>query len=131
MLHPLRGKIEQLEPPQFEIQDHTVPFLLGQTGMEGPRRDFPRVQTVHLILHQRDEGRNDQGQPGQQGCRQLVAERFPLTCRHNRHRVTAGKYRLDHLTLTGAECGKSELLAQLSAQIIHGENSGTGAVIQD
>ena len=73
MLHPLRGKIEQLEPPQFEIQDHTVPFLLGQTGMEGPRRDFPRIQTVHLILHQRDEGRNDQGQPGQQGCRQLVA----------------------------------------------------------
>ena len=66
-------------------------------------------------------GEIDQGQPGQEGRRQLIAERFPLTGRHDRHRVAPSQHRANDLLLARPKLRKAELFAELSSQIIHGE----------
>lgn len=103
MLHPFRRKVQQLEPAQLEVKYHSVTFRLGETGVKRRRRDVPCPQAVHLILHERNERRNHQGQARQDRRRQLVTERLSLAGRHDRHRVAAGQYRINHLSLAGSE----------------------------
>ncbi len=89
--------------------------------------DLPLLQPSDLILHQRDERRDDQGQPGQEGRRQLVAERLALPGRHDRHRIAPGQHGPNDLFLAWPKLCEAELFAELSSQIIHDEvNLETG-----
>jgi hypothetical protein len=85
------------------------------------RRDLALLQAGHLILHERDERRNDQGQPGQEGRRQLIAERLALPGRHDRHRIAPSQHGANDLLLARPKLRKPELFAELSSQIVHGE----------
>ena len=121
MLHPFRRQIEQLNPPLAEILNHTVLFKPGEAGVKGRRRDRSSLQACHLILHECDERRNDQGQPGQEGRRQLIAERLALPGRHDRHRIAPSQHSANDFLLAKPKLCKPELFAELSSQIIHGE----------
>jgi len=59
--------------------------------------------------------------PGKRGRRQLIAERFALPGRHDRHRIAPSQHRANDLLLTRPKLRKTELFAELSSQIIHGE----------
>ena len=74
MLHPFRRQIEQLKPFLIEILNDAVLFRPGEAGMKSRRCDLPLLQAGDLILHQRNERGDDQGQSWQEGRRQLVAE---------------------------------------------------------
>ena len=120
MLHPFRRQIQQLKPLLMEILNHTALFKPGEAGVKRRRRDLPLLHGGYLILHQGDEGRNHQGQPGQEGRRQLIAERFPLPCRHDRHRIAPSQHGANDLLLARPKLRKAEPFAELSSQIIHG-----------
>ena len=121
MLHPFRRQIEQLKPFLIEILDHAVLFRPREARVKRCRIDVSLTQTCHLILHERDERRDDQGQPGQESRRQLIAERLALPGRHDRHRIAPSQHRANDLLLTRSKRRKAELFAELSSQIIHGE----------
>ena len=121
MLHPFRRQIEQLEPLLLEILNHAAFFKPGKARVKGCRCDLPLPHAGHLILHQGNEGRNHQGQPGQERPRQLIAERFAQAGRHDRHRIAPSQYGANDLLLARPKLRKTELFAQLSSQIIHGE----------
>ena len=121
MLHPFRRQIQQLKPLLMEILNHTALFKPGEAGVKRRRRDLPLLQTGHLILHECDERRNDQGQPWQDGRRQLIAERLALPSRHDRHRVAPSQHGTNDLFLARPKLRKAEPFAELSSQIIHGE----------
>ena len=121
MLHPLRRQIEQLKPLLTEILNHAALVMPGEARVKRRRRDLSLLQACHLILHERDERRNDQGQPGQEGRRQLIAERFTLAGRHDRHRIAPSQHGANDLLLARPKLRKPELFAELSSQIIHGE----------
>ena len=123
MLHPFRRQIEQLKPLLTEILNHTVLFKPGEAGVKRRRRNPPLFHAGHLILHKRDERRNDQGQPGQESRGQLIAERFTLPGRHDRHRISPSQYRANDLLLARPKLRKPELFTELSSQIIHDEVS--------
>ena len=89
--------------------------------MKRRRRDLSLLQARYLILHERDERRDDQGQPGQESGRQLVAERFALSGRHDRHRIAPSQHGPHNLLLARSKLFEAELVVELSGQIIHGE----------
>ncbi len=129
MLHPFRCEIEQLHSPLLEIlQDETL-FQPGESGMKRRNRDLALLHGRHLILHQRDKRRDDQRQPRQNGCRQLVAERFALPCRHDRHDITPGQHGANDFFLTRSEGRKPEPFLELSCQIIHGEANQRNRIV--
>ena len=121
MLHPFRCQIQQLEPLLIEVLNHAAFFEPGEAGVKRRRRDLPLLHAGYLILHERDERRNDEGQPGQESRGQLIAERFTLAGRHDRHRISPGQYGANDLLLARPKLRKAELFAELSSQIIHGE----------
>lgn len=119
MLHTFRRQIEQLNSPLLEILRHAALFQTAETGVERRRGNLPLPHGRHLILHQRDEWRNHQRQPREEGGRQLIAERLPLPRRHDRHRIAPGQYGANDVLLTGPERRKPEPFVELSSQIIH------------
>ena len=110
-----------MKPPLTEILDHAALFKPGEAGVKRRRRDLSLFQAGHLILHERDERRNDQGQPGQEGRGQLITERLALPGRHDRHRIAPSQHGANDLLLARPKLRKPELFTELSSQIIHGE----------
>ena len=83
MLHPFRRQIEQLKPPLTEILDHAALFKPGEAGVKRRRRDLSLLQAGHLILHERDERRDDDGGAGENDGRKLITERFSTASRRD------------------------------------------------
>ena len=119
VLNPLRRHIEQFQTLQMEALNHFVPLLLGQARVKRGGGNLALSQALDLILHQRNERRNHQRQAGQQRRRELIAERFPLAGRHDRHGVAAGQYRPHDLELAWPELRQAELFLELSSEIVH------------
>ena len=76
-------------------------------------------QLVHLVLHQRDQRREDERRGGAEHRRELVGERLAGAGRHQRERVAALHCRLDDLLLAGAEGGEAEQTRQRGRQRAH------------
>ena len=85
------------------MQHDFIPLLFRKTGVERRGGNVAGIQTIHLILHQGDQRRNDQRQAGQNGGRQLIAKGFPLAGGHHGHGIATGQHGIDHLPLAGAE----------------------------
>ena len=78
----------------------------------------PRARSARvLVLHQRDQRRDDQRQLPVDQRRQLVAERLARAGGHDREHVAAGQRRLARLALPRPEVGEPEPAAQLVGQI--------------
>ena len=71
-----------------------------------------RRERLDLILHERDERRDDDREVVAQERRQLVAERLAGAGRHNDEHVAACQRRLAGLALAGPELGEAEVLVQ-------------------
>ncbi len=121
VLHPLRRQIEQPKPPLVEILSHSVLFNSSEAGVKCSSSNLPLPQSRELILHQRNERRNHQRQPRHESRRQLIAERLPLSGRHDRHCITPGQHRANDFFLARPKRRKAELFAERSSQIIHGK----------
>jgi hypothetical protein len=88
--------------------------------VQSGRPDAAPVQLVNLILHQRDERRDDQRRAGQEKCRQLKAERLSGTRRHDGQQVVTLDDRLDELSLSVAEGAVTEVLVKrMRKTIVH------------
>src|SRR6266851_4409800 len=73
------------------------------------------AQRIDLILHQRDQRRNDDAEPGTDERRDLKAQRLAATGRHQHQRIAAGDDVSNDLFLLPAEAVIAEDLAQHAA----------------
>ena len=89
--------------------------------MKGRHCNLPLPHGRHLILHQRDERGNHQGQPWQESRRELVAQGFSLSRRHDGQGIAPGQHDADDLLLARTKRRKAELFLKLSSQRFHGE----------
>src|SRR5262249_15194986 len=71
-----------------------------------------------LVLHQRDQRGDDQGQPLQHHRRQLVAEALAGAGGHHHDDVAPGEHGVHHLGLPGPEGGESKRLLELRACVV-------------
>ena len=108
----LRRDIDQLVAPR----PHPVQALLlvfpRHRRVDQRRRDALRKQRVHLVLHQRDQRRDDQRHTLKTKCRQLIAQRLPAAGRHHHQPVAATGNLLDHPVLSVEKSAVSEVLLE-------------------
>ena len=69
-------------------------------------------ERVHLILHQRDQGRHDDRQPVAHQRRHLEAQRFAAAGGQHEQRVAAGDDRFDGVALQGTKRGVAPVLVE-------------------
>ena len=105
---PFGRNIEQPERAVVEALRRPAPFVGVGGGIEARRLDPKLAQLRHLVAHQRDQRRNNQGQAAADDRRQLEAQRLAAACRHHRQHVLAGKCGAEDVLLPGTEVGKAK-----------------------
>ena len=100
---PLGREVEQVELAREERRLDGAALERVLRGVEEPGAHAQRGQRVDLILHQRDQRRDDDADAGPDQRGDLVAERLAAAGRHEHERVAAGDDVLDDLGLLAAE----------------------------
>ena len=132
-----RDRVEEVplaEPLGCDVEEPVA--ALGRRAQ--PRRGLVRVergvdqrrlrrhlgrQLVDLVLHQRDQRREDERRRRPQHRRELVGERLARARRHQRERVAAIDGRADDLLLAGAEVLESEQPSECGLELAHASES--------
>jgi hypothetical protein len=105
---PFGRNIDQPELPCCHTVKPVVLLGRGQGAVDEVRRQTQRLKLIDLILHQGDQGRDDQGQTVSGDGRQLVAEALPPSGGHYAKAVLPGQHRRNHLFLPSTEQRQTE-----------------------
>ena len=84
----------------------------AQRRVEEGRTDADFIERRHLVLHQRDERRDDDTDAGARQRRNLVAQGLAAPRGHEHQRIEAVEHGRDHLLLEAAEAVVAEDLAE-------------------
>ena len=116
---PFGRDIEQpLEPiPKF-VHDLALKTR-RQRAVEEAGGDSLIPELLHLVLHQRDQRRDDDRQPLLHGRRELVAQALARAGRHDAQHIPSAEDILDHLALGRAELIQPEDFLQLLSKVRH------------
>ena len=113
----LRGDVEHLQLAALRAREAVGDLARGERGVQEGRREPARRERVHLVLHERDQRGDDDGQLRQEQRRHLVAERLPAAGGEHDERVPAGEHRRDRALLPRPEVGEAEPVAQQRARV--------------
>ena len=108
VVEPLGGDVEELQAAGAEAVGDVARLGVLEARVEPRRVDALADEGVDLILHQRDQRRDDDRDAVEQQRRQLVAEALAGAGREHRERRAAGEQRLDDALLTGPEGVEAE-----------------------
>ena len=111
-LDPLRRRVTELVLAGGERPDPPLALLGWERRREVGRANADLGHGVDLVLHERDERRDDQRDAAQHPRGYLIGERLPRPGGHDPHAVTPGEQRVDDLQLTGAKRGIAEDVAE-------------------
>ena len=103
-----RGHVEQIEGAGDQALLHRPRLLPGLGGIEEGRPHPELAQGVHLVLHQGDQGGDDDTGTGPRQGRDLVAQGLAATGGHEHQGVAAGDDPVDDRPLGAAEFGVAE-----------------------
>ena len=107
---PLRGYIDDLVHTALDVPVHQADLVGCQGGIDVGRADSRVLQGHDLVLHERNQGGDDQCHPRQHKPRHLVAQALAAAGGHDAEGIPAGKLGVDELLLAGPEGGVAEVL---------------------
>ena len=120
----LRRRQHELRAPLADRLERCGRLTAAERAVHLRGVDSRLRQLVGLILHQRDERRDDERRSFQVQSRQLVTERLAAACRHDGKRVAPTEYGPDDILLSRAERANAEHVPhrplELTARDIHG-----------
>ncbi len=108
-----RGDVNELDRAVANLVQSALGLVERKRAVDhrGTVPDTGR-QRLQLVLHERDEGRDDNGDPGQEHGRKLERQRLARAGWHDAERIGAGQHPLDHLPLPIAQGGVAEIALQ-------------------
>ena len=112
--------VEQVELAREQVSAYGARFLGGRGRVPERGAHTEQPQRLDLVVHERDERRDDDADAGPHQRRQLVAQRLAAAGRHQHHGVVAGDHALDDRLLRTAERAESEHLAQHPRRRVEG-----------
>ena len=99
----LRRRVDEVEAPRRHLR-HAAAHLAGvERGREERRRHAPGLERLHLIGHERDERRDDEGRAGQHRGGELVDQALAAARGRDQQQPPALEQGLDRLALAGAK----------------------------
>ena len=108
----LRRHVEQVQAALTHGALDVRGFSRTQRRIEERRPHARFLQRCHLVLHQRDQGRHDDADPGPDQRRNLVAQRLAAAGGHQHQGVPARAHMLDDGLLGSSELAVAEHPAQ-------------------
>jgi hypothetical protein len=114
----LGRQVQQLVFASMQARDARLSLARIDAGIDRSGGNPIRLQQADLILHERDQRRDDDRHAFLQERRQLKAQRFAAAGRHDREHVAA-RERVQHdRFLAGAEAIEAEALLQRRGQVL-------------
>ena len=110
--YSLGRDIEQLDFPEDAVVQHLHRLLTAEAGVQGMGCYAAPPQVLHLIVHQRDEGCDDEAHAGDGKCGHLERDGFPSAGGHEAESVAAARDAVDYLFLYASEAVVSPILFQ-------------------
>ncbi len=104
----LRREIEQLERPRLQRACGAPGLVSIRLGVQRAGLDAELAECGHLVVHEGDQRRDDERRAGPAERRNLVAQAFAATRRHEHERVAAGHDPRDGILLQATEGGEPE-----------------------
>src|SRR5262249_17474511 len=108
VVEALRRDVQQLQRPGAQLAVYLAELLLGERAVQARGGDAALAQHIDLVLHQRDQRRDNHGDALEEQRGELVAQRFAAAGGKDRQRRALAEQRVDHLALAGAEGGQAE-----------------------
>ena len=99
----LRRDVEQAILAAMQAAQARAGLVGVERGIEKGRGDAAGLQLVDLVLHQRDERRDDDGEAGPGEGGELEAERLAAAGRQQGEDIVAGERSLDDFALQRAK----------------------------
>jgi len=115
----LGGDIKQALKPIVEFGHHLSLHSGGKRTVEERGGNVLIAELLDLILHKRDERRDDHGQTAAHDSRKLKTEAFPRAGRHDAQDIAAGEDVFDDLALCRSKIVEAEMLLKLLAEVGH------------
>ncbi len=128
---PLRGDEDELPLLLLDLLQDLALLAGSERAVDLGGVDADLLQLVHLVLHQGDQGRDDDRGAGELGPGELVAQGLAGAGRHDGQGVLAGEDGLDDLLLPLAEGAEPEGPAQAAVEsgnlysLGHGSSEGS------
>src|SRR5688572_17340847 len=119
-IEALRREIQKLDLTARCARETVGNLSRSECAVDEGCRQSSRLESIDLVLHERDQWRHNDCESGQNQGGYLVADRFPASCRENDERVAAREHRLDRHLLTGSEIIVAECGTQRSSRLLHG-----------
>ena len=114
----LRRDVEQFEFAIVQTAQPPARFTCAQRRVEERGRHTRRRHRVHLVFHQRDQGRNDDGQTRANQRRELKTKRLSAARGQHRKYIAPLNRIADDLLLQRTERPEAEVLLQRSEELI-------------
>ncbi len=108
--------VDDLVTALFDALEGLALFLARLRRVEARRDGAGAPELDQLIAHERQQRRDDDGDPRQLERRQLIRERLARARRHDGQHVLAAEQIADHALLPGTELAQVELAAQAALQ---------------
>ncbi len=112
----LGSHIEKFCPPREQVFPNHIHLLAGEGRIKemrnAARPGLKPTQQIDLVLHQRDQRRYHNGRPVHKDGRELIAERFSATGRHEHKGVSATNQMADDRFLVALESVVAEELLE-------------------
>jgi hypothetical protein len=113
----LRGRVEEVQVARVEIVRNGASFGRRLRRVHEGRAQAVLAGPVHLVLHERDEGADDDAAAGKKVGGELVAEGLAPSRGHHHEGVPAAEDGLDDLFLVLPEGVEAEELLQRGVQV--------------
>ena len=117
---PLGRDVEDVETTGGDAVLERRLLAIVERRVEKGGLDAGLRQRLDLILHERDQRRDDDAGAGAHERGDLVAQRLAAAGRHQRQRVATGDHRRDDVRLVRAEVAKAEYVGQNLPRTIEG-----------
>ena len=118
VVEALRRHVEQAELAPAQPLRHVPHLVQREARVDTRGRDAERRERVDLVLHERDQRRDDHGHAVQQEGRKLIAQALTRARRENRERAAPGQQGGDHVGLARAEVREAEALGEQAARVV-------------
>jgi hypothetical protein len=114
-----RRHVEQSRETSLQFGENLALLLVALRAIHEQHGNIQMLQLSHLIGHQRDQRRDDDGQTLQHQGRKLKAQALACACGHDADDVVAGHDVLDNLPLVRAKLRELEDPLQDVVNAVH------------
>jgi hypothetical protein len=104
-----RRHVEQLALARSRLLERVAAGVARQGRMQRRSADPAAIQLIDLVLHQRDERRDDERRAREQERRELESQRLAGPGRHHGQEILSRQDRLDELLLSVAKGSVTEV----------------------